>query len=121
MYQQNSTLLQGLYYSYYKTIVLAPTFLDGLYEITRDNVTEHGHEINTLRRFNLYPEVSAIHHSNERTYNAQVALAFAYRQYKALTKQCGIQTEQCFQTNRGDNMPPIISCEGKRIAVTFVF
>lgn len=48
---------QGLYYSYFKTLVNSPKFSQGLSSIINDNVTEFGHTINTLKRFNLYPEV----------------------------------------------------------------
>ncbi|PIC40487.1 hypothetical protein B9Z55_011813 [Caenorhabditis nigoni] len=86
----------GLYYSYYKTIITAPSFLEGVQLITRDTVTEHGHEINTLNRFNLYPEV---------------ILAFLYRPFRALAKSANWQVETCWQVNRGD-LRPVESCEG---------
>ena len=87
----------GLYFSYYKTIVRSTSFLDGLRQITSDNVTEHGHTINTLKRFNLYPEV---------------ILAFAYRQYRSLAAYNNWRTEVCYTTNRGNDLPPVQSCEG---------
>ncbi|CAJ0598550.1 unnamed protein product [Cylicocyclus nassatus] len=86
----------GLYYSYYKTIINAPSFISGLQEITHDNVTEYGHTINTLKRFNLYPEV---------------ILSFAYRQFKTLTNVFGWRLERCWTVNRGE-LDPVDSCEG---------
>ncbi|XP_033741333.1 probable C-mannosyltransferase DPY19L3 [Pecten maximus] len=47
----------GLYYSYYKQLVHAPSITKGLYEITHDNMTEHPSTINVLERMNIYQEV----------------------------------------------------------------
>lgn len=47
----------GLYYSFFKQIVEAPSFSQGLYDLTHDNVTEHLRTINILERFNIYQEV----------------------------------------------------------------
>jgi len=50
-------VFQGLYYSYFKTVINAESFQEALYKIMNDNVTEFPNTINTLQRFNLYPEV----------------------------------------------------------------
>jgi len=47
----------GLYFSYYKQIVLAPSFFKGVQDLMQDNKTEHLRTINILERFNIYQEV----------------------------------------------------------------
>lgn len=87
----------GLYYSYFKTFVTAPSMSQGLQELIHDNVSEFGHTINTLKRFNLYPEL---------------VMGAAYRAYMGLAKWMGWRTTQCWETNRGEGLQPILSCEG---------
>lgn len=87
----------GLYYSYYKTIIEAPTFLNGLYMIMNDRLTEYPLIINTLKRFNLYPEV---------------LLASWYRAYTGFMEFFGIPTKMCWSINRGEGLDPVESCEG---------
>ncbi|KAF3692385.1 putative C-mannosyltransferase DPY19L1 [Channa argus] len=87
----------GLYYSYYKTIIEAPSFLDGLHMIMNDRLTEHPLVINTLKRFNLYPEV---------------VLASWYRIYTGTMGYFGIPTKMCWSINRGEGLSPVDSCEG---------
>ncbi|XP_059511821.1 probable C-mannosyltransferase DPY19L1 isoform X3 [Myotis daubentonii] len=87
----------GLYYSYFKTIVEAPSFLNGVWMIMNDKLTEYPLVINTLKRFNLYPEV---------------ILASWYRIYTKIMDFIGIQTKICWTVTRGEGLSPIESCEG---------
>lgn len=47
----------GLYYSYYKQMLQAPTISEGLSELIHDNLTESKRTINLLQRMNIYQEV----------------------------------------------------------------
>ncbi|XP_069816454.1 protein C-mannosyl-transferase DPY19L1 [Dendropsophus ebraccatus] len=87
----------GLYYSYFKSIIEAPSYLSGLQLIMNDNVTEYPSVINTLKRFNLYPEV---------------ILASLFRIYTATMSVVGIETKLCWTVNRGNDLSPVESCEG---------
>ncbi|KAH0506016.1 putative C-mannosyltransferase DPY19L1 [Microtus ochrogaster] len=90
----------GLYYSYFKTIVEAPSFFSGVWMIMNDRLTEYPLVINTLKRFNLYPEV---------------ILASWYRIYTKIMDLIGIQTKICWTVTRGEGLSPIESCEGERL------
>uniref|UniRef100_A0A667X736 Dpy-19 like C-mannosyltransferase 3 n=1 Tax=Myripristis murdjan TaxID=586833 RepID=A0A667X736_9TELE len=47
----------GLYYSYYKQMLQAPSIQQGLSELIHDNLTESKRTINLLQRMNIYQEV----------------------------------------------------------------
>ncbi|KAK7913203.1 hypothetical protein WMY93_013414 [Mugilogobius chulae] len=47
----------GLYYSYYKQMLQAPSISAGLSELIHDNLTESKRTINLLQRMNIYQEV----------------------------------------------------------------
>uniref|UniRef100_A0A3B3ZPI8 Uncharacterized protein n=1 Tax=Periophthalmus magnuspinnatus TaxID=409849 RepID=A0A3B3ZPI8_9GOBI len=47
----------GLYYSYYKQMLQAPSISEGLSELIHDNLTESKRTINLLQRMNIYQEV----------------------------------------------------------------
>jgi len=48
---------QGLYYSYFKQLVKAPSLSEGLRQLQVDNKTESVNTINILHRFNVHQEV----------------------------------------------------------------
>lgn len=85
----------GLYYSYFKTIVEADSFLDGTYQLYKNNITEYPLVINTLKRFNLYPELFA---------------GALYRSFNHF----GLLEQQCWTVNRGEELGPVQSCEGSK-------
>ncbi|XP_069469344.1 protein C-mannosyl-transferase DPY19L1 isoform X2 [Ambystoma mexicanum] len=87
----------GLYYSFFKTIIEAPSFFTGLISIIEDASTEYPLVINALKRFNVYPEV---------------VLAFLYRAYRWLGEFTGFQIKTCWTVNRGYGLSPVESCEG---------
>ncbi|KAM8893619.1 protein C-mannosyl-transferase DPY19L3 isoform 1-T1 [Spinachia spinachia] len=47
----------GLYYSYYKQMLQAPSIQEGLSNLIHDNLTESKRTINLLQRMNIYQEV----------------------------------------------------------------
>ncbi|XP_026233836.1 probable C-mannosyltransferase DPY19L3 isoform X4 [Anabas testudineus] len=47
----------GLYYSYYKQMLQAPSIQEGLSDLIHDNLTESKRTINLLQRMNIYQEV----------------------------------------------------------------
>lgn len=55
-----------MYYSYYKTIVGAESFSDGVDKLGKDNISEYGNVINACRKYNLLPEVNVL--SNNDVY-----------------------------------------------------
>ena len=68
---------------------------EGVQQLYRNNLTEFPLTINTLKRFNLYPELAA---------------GLLYRGLDAM----GLLTQQCWTVNRGEGLEPVQSCEGSR-------
>ena len=98
----------GLYYYYFKNLVVdmqTRPLNESLIELTQrliinDERTEHPSSINSLQRFNLYPELF---------------LAFLYR----IMNKFGFLSKECWQINRGDDMPPVESCVGIQEPIYF--
>ncbi|XP_059123515.1 probable C-mannosyltransferase DPY19L2 [Peromyscus eremicus] len=87
----------GLYYSYFKTIIEAPSFLEGLWMIMNDRLTEYPLVINTVKRFHLYPEV---------------VIAYWYRTVVGIMNLFGLETKTCWNVTRIEPLKEIQSCEG---------
>ncbi|XP_008259852.2 LOW QUALITY PROTEIN: probable C-mannosyltransferase DPY19L2 [Oryctolagus cuniculus] len=87
----------GLYYSYFKTIIEAPSFLEGLWMIMNDRLTEYPLVINTVKRFHLYPEV---------------ILAFWYRTFMGIMNLFGLEAKTCWNVTRIEPLNEVQSCEG---------
>jgi len=49
---------QGLYYSYYKHLVKAPSLAEGKRQLEAENTTESGNTINIFHRFNIHQELA---------------------------------------------------------------
>ncbi|KAG8512264.1 putative C-mannosyltransferase DPY19L2, partial [Galemys pyrenaicus] len=87
----------GLYYSYFKTIIEAPSFMEGLWMIMNDRLTEYPLVINTVKRFHLYPEV---------------LIACWYRTFVGIMNLFGLETKTCWNVTRIQPLNEIQSCEG---------
>lgn len=66
----------GLYFSYYKNLVLSPSIMQGMRKLINDNKTEHRRTINILNRFNVYQEV--ILATIYKTLNLQAYMEYVY-------------------------------------------
>ena len=89
----------GFYYMFYKTIVQAPSFLEGWRALVNDSGTEYPSHINTLQRFNVYPEV---------------LLGGMFRVFTSVVNRLDMRSYflQCYGINRGEGMSQVQSCVG---------
>ncbi|XP_031832588.1 C-mannosyltransferase dpy-19 [Nomia melanderi] len=91
----------GMYYSYFKTIAESETFMEGWRKIRHDNISEYGHVINASAKYNLLPEL---------------LIGWLYHWSKNLEI---ISITECWTIERGENVPPVISCAGLAVPVYF--
>ena len=89
----------GFYYMFFKTIVEAPTFLEGWSLLVNDSGTEYPSHINTLQRFNVYPEV---------------LLGGAFRVFRSVVTDLDMMSyfKQCYWIDRAEGMSKVESCVG---------
>lgn len=93
----------GLYYSYYKQLVSTESGLTEslVNNLLHDNRTEHPNTINTLQRFNLYPEL---------------ILASIYR----FANHLGLLEQECWQVDRSKTgLSSVQACMGNQVPVYF--
>ena len=87
-------LFQGLYYSYFKTVIEAEGTLTGLKGLYANNLTEFPDTINVLHRFNVYPELF-------------IGLTYRFAESRKL-----ISKHPCWTINRGEDRSSVQSCDG---------
>lgn len=89
----------GFYYMFYKTIVEAPSFLEGWGKLVNDTGTEFPSHINTLQRFNVYPEV---------------VLGGLFRVFNNVVTSLDMMSyfKECYGINRGEGLSQVQSCVG---------
>jgi len=69
---------QGLYYSYFKQLVRAPSLAEGLRELRADNITESNRTINIMQRFNVHQEILLSIFYRFYNFNLRPILFYAY-------------------------------------------
>ena len=107
---------QGMYYSYYKRMVEAPTLSGGVASILQDNLTEYPDTINTLQRFNLLPEVCVcvcVASYRHLSHWLQVCLAVMFRQYRWALNVVGAAGVKCLPITRGYDQSLVEACNGE--------
>lgn len=95
---------EAFYYQFYKRIIDAPSFEDGIESLVFDNLTEfnEGMTINSIRRFHILPEV---------------IIGFLYRNFMLLATSLNIPTVNCYyvepdESSKIDDPKVFINCEG---------
>eukprot|EP00116_Pleurobrachia_bachei_P003509 sb/3463771/ len=80
-------------------MVRADTFVEGLQGLVNDTGTEYPNHINSLKRFNVYPEV---------------VLGGIFRIFSHLTAAFDVEHlfKACYTINRGNGLSPVTSCDG---------
>lgn len=96
---------EAFYYQFYKRIVEAQTFEDGIEQLVHDNISQYTNEgstINSIRKFHILPEVIT---------------GFLYRNFMLLATALNIPTVNCYyvepdEKSKIDDPKVFINCEG---------